>query len=60
MDSLIETGASMVVLWELAGTEEHRQGTGAAARSHSWLSTCWFSRPSFLWSAITPASRCLA
>ena len=46
LDSLIEIGASTVVIWELAGTGEERQRRGLrliGRRSPPWRSTCWCS-----------------
>src|SRR3978361_1964419 len=49
LDSLIEIGASTVVLWELAGTGEARQRRALlliGERSSSWPCTSWCSHPS--------------
>ena len=36
LDSLIEIGASMVVIWELSGTGEERQGRGLRLIGHAF------------------------
>ena len=49
LDSLIEIGASAVVIWELSGTGEDRQRQGLRLIGYAfagWPSTCWSSRPS--------------
>ena len=49
LDSLIEIGASAVVIWELSGTGEDRQRRGLRLIGYvlpAWPSTCSSSRPS--------------
>ena len=63
LDSLIEIGASTVVIWELSGTGEDRQRLGLRLIGYAftaWPCTCWFSR---LWrspSATVPGTPPLA
>jgi hypothetical protein len=60
LDSLIEIGASTMVIWMLSGTGEQRQRRGlrlSGTRSPPWPSTCWPS-PRWSWSAgITRGTR---
>ena len=61
LDSLIEIGASTVVIWELSGTGEQRQRRGLrliGTRSPPWRPTCWRSPP-WCWSpGTTRGTRC--
>ena len=63
LDSLIEIGASTVVIWELSGTGISRQRRGLRLIGYAFAalpSTFWCSRPWYWLSAITRGIHCQA